>query len=141
MTQELFYAIKDKGAFLNEKKIQVSSKDEIMKAFGATGFPYLVQKNVKKSLNPIEHMLKKGIPLRRLGSACLDLAYTAASRFDLFFESYLEPWDFAAGSLLVKEAGGTITDFENKIIPIFQASSIAASNGHLHKSLMKELQG
>jgi myo-inositol-1(or 4)-monophosphatase len=139
MTSELFTAIKGQGAFLNDKKIHVSSKSDLLKSFGATGFPYLVQNDVQKTLKPIENMLKKGVPLRRLGSACLDMAYLACGRFDVFFESFLEPWDFAAARLLIEEAGGKITDFENNKLPFFSPSSVVASNGVLQQSLLKEM--
>lgn len=139
MTEELFTAIKGKGAFLNDQKIHVSNRSDLSQSFGATGFPYLVQNDTQKTLKPIEHLLKKGVALRRLGSACLDLAYLASGRFDIFFESFLEPWDFAAGRLLVEEAGGVLTNFDNAPLPFFTSSSVVASNGILHNSLIQEI--
>jgi myo-inositol-1(or 4)-monophosphatase len=139
MTSELFYALKGKGAYLNNHQIFVSKQKELSKAFGATGFPYKVQENVKASLKPIENLLKKGVPLRRLGSAALDLAYIAAGRFDIFFESYLEPWDYASGLLLVKEAGGTISDFQNNPLPVTKSSNVLATNTYLHTAMYHEV--
>jgi myo-inositol-1(or 4)-monophosphatase len=139
MTSELFYALKSQGAYLNEKQIFVSNTDEITKAFSATGFPYRVQDNVSLSLKPIENILKMGAPLRRLGSAALDLAYIAAGRFDVFFESYLEPWDYASGMLLVHEAGGKITDFQNNLLPATKGSSVLATNSCLHQAMLNEV--
>lgn len=139
MTGELFHAEKNKGAFLNHQKIQVTQETLLEKAFGATGFPYRVQDNVSLSLTPISNLLKKGVPLRRLGSAALDLAYLAAGRFDVFFEAYLEPWDYAAGLLLVSEAGGTISDFQNNPLTATKGSSVLATNGHLHSAMHHEV--
>lgn len=139
MTDEIFHAEKNKGAFLNHQKIHVSQETLLEKAFGATGFPYRVQDNVSLSLNPIANLLKRGIPLRRLGSAALDLAYVAAGRFDVFFEAYLEPWDYASGVLLVSEAGGKITDFQNNPLTVTKGSTVLATNRHLHSAMHHEV--
>lgn len=139
MTSELFYAQKDQGAFLNDQKIHVTQCSLLNHAFGATGFPYRIQDNVGASLHPIEKLLSLGTPLRRLGSAALDLAYVASGRFDLFFEAYLEAWDYAAGALLVKEAGGTISDFQNKPLNYKKSSSICATNTALHEAMIREV--
>lgn len=139
MTNELFMAQKGKGAFLNGEQIVVSRQNDINRSFGATGFPYKVQNNISISLKPIENLLSKGVPLRRLGSAALDLAYIAAGRFDVFFEAYLEPWDYAAGMLLIQEAGGLISDFQNNCLPITKGSTVLATNGLLHEAMIKEV--
>jgi myo-inositol-1(or 4)-monophosphatase len=139
MTDELFTAILGQGSFLNSQKIQVSSETSLNKAFGATGFPYLVQNDVNKSLHPIENLLKLGVPLRRLGSAALDLAYTACGRFDIFFEAHLEPWDYAAGALILKEAHGNITDYQNKELSFKRSSSVCATNKHLHPHMIDKV--
>jgi len=139
MTDELFSAKRGCGAFLNGRKIEVSHQNDLSRAFGATGFPYRVQDHVDRSLIPLKKLLERGVPLRRLGSACLDLAYVASGRFDLFFEAHLEPWDMAAGALLVEEAGGKISDFENKSLCFTKSSSCQATNGLLHNEMMQVL--
>lgn len=139
MTDELFYALKSQGAYLNDTRLFVSPTQELKKAFSATGFPYKVQDNVPLSLKPIENILKMGVPLRRLGAASLDLAYVASGRFDVFFESYLEPWDYAPGILLIHEASGTITDFQNNPLPATKGSSVLATNGVLHQAMLNEV--
>lgn len=137
MTDELFCAKKNCGAFLNLKPIHVSKENDVKKAMCATGFPYLVQYNMRQSLDPLEKILTLGLPIRRLGSAALDLCYLACGRFDIFFESHLEAWDFAAAALILKEAGGTITDFKNNPLSYKKSSSIAGSNTHLHAVLIE----
>jgi myo-inositol-1(or 4)-monophosphatase len=138
-TQELFYATYQGGAFCNDKKILVSDQKDLKSAFGATGFPYRIQDNVEKTIKPIVKLLGMGVPLRRLGSAALDLAYTACGRFDLFFEAYLEAWDYSAGALLIQEAGGLISDFQNKSLTYKKNSSILASNRSLHEAMMSKV--
>lgn len=139
MTEELFYAERSKGAFCNHEAIHVSNTANLEKAFGATGFPYRVQDALKASIKPVERLLSLGVPLRRLGSAALDLAYTACGKFDVFFESRLEPWDFAAGALIVEEAGGMISDFQKNKLPYTKSSSVCASNKQLHEAMMSEV--
>jgi myo-inositol-1(or 4)-monophosphatase len=139
MTDEMFFAQKSKGAFCNHKKLSVTKTAQLQEAFGATGFPYRVQDNVAASLDPIRLLLEKGTPLRRLGSAALDLAYTAAGIFDLFFEASLEAWDYAAGALLVQEAGGLITDFQNKSLNYTKSSSVCAAGKALHAKMIEEV--
>lgn len=139
MTDELFTATKSKGAFLNGKKISVTSQKDLKSSFGATGFPYLVEKNVSMSIKPLEKLLSYGAPVRRLGSAALDLAYTACGRFDMFFEAYLEAWDYAAGSLIVKEAGGVVTDYQNQDLTFKTSSSVCAANASLHKDMINKV--
>ncbi len=104
-TQELFYAEKGKGAFLNDQPIHVSSTpiEHALVGFGTS--PYNVEL-AEKSMNAALHFLKHAADVRRCGSAALDLAYVAAGRQDVYFELILRPWDYAAGSLLVQEAGG-----------------------------------
>ena len=139
MTGELFSALKGQGAFLNEDKIAISSLNELSKAFGATGFPYRVHEQVAKSLTPIEKCLSMGMPLRRLGSAALDLAYLACGRFDVFFEAYLEPWDYAPGYLFMQETGAIITDFQNNRLTFTKGSSVVAANQSLHSAMLNEV--
>jgi len=133
---ELFYATKGSGAFKNDKQIKVSKNTDIDTAFMVTGFPYNAYSNPGKCIDQFCTVLGKGIPVRRLGSAAMDLAYVASGVFDGFWEVSLKPWDVAAGLLLVKEAGGQISHYDGKR-HTFDNESIVASNGLLHKDILK----
>lgn len=135
ITQELFVAEKGKGAFLNGKKIQVSPITSLEQSILATGFPYNLAQNPHHCIEHFVEILKQGIPIRRLGSAAIDLAYTAAGRFEGFFEVQLSPWDCAAGNLLVEEAGGKISTWEQKPYDLHAKGPILASNGSIHPAL------
>lgn len=131
--KELFYAEKNKGAFLNGEKIKVSQVKKVEGSLAATGFP---AKNRHKNLPYFKKMLKNCQAMRRQGSASLDLAYVAAGRLDLFWEFSLNPWDIAAGALLVHEAGGKITDSYGNPLDLFGAN-ILATNKKVHKESVK----
>ncbi len=139
MTHELFVAEKGKGAFLNGKKLKTSDVKEIERATLAVGFPYSLAKNPFHCIEHFVDILKLGIPVRRMGSAAIDLAYTAAGRFEGFFEVELGAWDVAAGKLLVEEAGGKVTDWEGKPYEITSRSHFFASNGKVHEPFCKIL--
>ncbi len=116
---ELFYAWKNGGAFLNEKPIAVSSKTELNDTLLATGFPYHNFRKMPQYMALLQDCFKNTRGMRRIGSAATDLAYVAAGRFNGFFEYGLNPWDVAAGCLLVTEAGGQISDFKGDADYIF----------------------
>ena len=130
LLNELFVAEKGKGALLNDQPIYVTKNADLDTAFCVTGFPYSVE-YISRTLNFFTHFVKNGNPVRRLGSAALDLAYVAAGRFDFFWEERLNPWDVAAGKLLVEEAGGKITQYNGEEYSIFD-KNIIATNGLLH---------
>ena len=137
---ELYFAEKGNGAFLNDRKISVSEETSVLKACLVTGFPYTY---INMSNGPIEvfgRLVKKGIPVRRLGSACIDLCWVACGRFDGFYEHKLEPWDSAAGYLIVEEAGGKVTDHEGKKFSVYQ-HRIIATNGKIHDELLGAING
>ena len=136
---EMFVAEKGKGAFLNEIEIHVSNTNSIIKSLLATGFPYDIQKDNDNNLNYFNEMILKAQAIRRAGSASLDLAYVAAGRFDGFWELKLNPWDIAAGWLLVEEAGGLVTDIGGRDYYL-ESSSILASNGRIHKEMIDVLK-
>jgi myo-inositol-1(or 4)-monophosphatase len=139
MTQELFIAEKGLGSYLNGHRIHVTRTESLDGAFLSSGFPYNLATN---PLNCIEHfsdVLRLGIPIRRLGAAAVDLAYTAAGRFDGFFEIGLCPWDIAAGILLIEEAGGKVSHWKEKVFDLFEKKPIMATNGLIHKALAKVL--
>ncbi|HSX10947.1 MAG TPA: inositol monophosphatase family protein [Chlamydiales bacterium] len=132
ITHELFVAEIGKGAFLNGNPLRVSEVRRIENAIMATGFPYDLAKNPFHCIDHFVDILKLGIPIRRLGAAAIDLAYTAAGRFDGFFEVELAPWDVAAGKLLIEEAGGKVTQWDKGAFDLFSRGPILASNGHIH---------
>ncbi|MFN8237604.1 MAG: inositol monophosphatase family protein [Chitinophagales bacterium] len=109
---ELFYAARDKGAFLNGKRISVSQTTQLANSLIATGFPYYDFDLLDNYLNVFQELMTNTHGIRRLGSAAIDLCFTACGRFDAFFEYSLSPWDVAAGALILKEAGGEIHDFK-----------------------------
>ena len=110
LRDELFSAEKGRGALLNDRRLRVSPRKGVEGALIATGFPFRTRKLFDDHLGMVKALLATGEDLRRTGSAALDLAYVASGRFDAYFEMGLQPWDMAAGVLLVREAGGQITD-------------------------------
>lgn len=143
MTGELFVAKKDGGAFLNGRKIHVSSIDNLSHGVYAIGFPYVTDKEYTANVNLCLSLLSLGTPIRNLGSGALNMAYVAAGRFDGFWIPSLYSWDMAAGMLLVEEAGGKVSNqngkpFDNLVVT--SSLNMLASNGHLHNLILKELK-
>jgi myo-inositol-1(or 4)-monophosphatase len=136
---DLFVAELGQGAFLNGERIRVSPVKRLEDSMLATGFPYNLADNPFHCIDHFIDVLKLGIPIRRLGSAALDLAYTAAGHFEGFFEVSLSPWDCAAGQLLVHEAGGKVTHWDKTPFSSHSKNPILATNGHIHDSLHKIL--
>ena len=137
---ELFFAEKGKGATLNEKHIKVSYKDTLLTSCLVTGFPYQYLDVANGPLEIFEKLIRKSIPVRRLGSAALDLCWTAAGRFDGFYEHKLQAWDSAAGYIMVQEAGGVVTDLKGDKFNPYQPG-IIASNGKIHDQLLALMKG
>lgn len=133
---ELFFAEKGKGATLNDKRISVSIETKVESSNLVTGFPYTYINSHNGPLEVFSRLIKKGIPVRRLGSACIDLCWVACGRFDGFYEHKLEAWDSAAGYLIVEEAGGKVTDHDGKKFSPYQ-HRIIATNGKIHDELLK----
>ena len=140
LLHELFVAEKGKGAFLNGKRLEVTEIKNLNEAFIATGFPYDVAENTEACTRPLINLLKMGLPIRRIGVASIDLAYVASGRFDAFFEFSLGPWDCVAGNLLIEEAGGKISTWDEKDFDIMSYAPILASNGLLHHELAERLK-
>ena len=138
--EEFYFAEKDQGAFLNDKKITVSTKTALIKSCLVTGFPYTYLDTPNGPLEVFEKLIRKGIPVRRLGSAAIDLCWFAAGRFDGFYEHELQAWDSAAGFLIVEEAGGKVTDFKGDRYSPHQPH-IIATNGKIHDDLVKMVNG
>jgi myo-inositol-1(or 4)-monophosphatase len=109
--REMFWAMKGKGAFLNGSQIQVSQKKTLGESFLASGFPWRSRQYLNLYLDSFRELFEGSAGVRRMGSAAIDLAYTACGRFDGFWEMKLKPWDIAAGILIVREAGGSVSDF------------------------------
>jgi myo-inositol-1(or 4)-monophosphatase len=137
---EFYFAEKGAGSFLNDRKLKVSSQTEVLKSCLVTGFPYTYPTLHRGPLEIFSKLVLQGVPVRRLGSAAIDLCWVAAGRFDGFWEFNLSPWDTAAGYVIVKEAGGKITDFEGKEFSCYQ-KQILATNTLLHEDLLKEIIG
>ena len=140
-TDELFTATRGGGAFLNGRRLRVSGTDDIDKAILVTGFPYNVAENPYGCIDAFSAFLGLGIPIRRLGSAALDLAYVAAGRFDGFWEVSLNEWDVAAGALMVVEAGGRMGTFApdtpDRTLTI---DRMLATNGRVHDAMLAVLR-
>jgi myo-inositol-1(or 4)-monophosphatase len=135
---ELFVAEKDAGAKLNGKKISVSTADSLIHSLLVTGFPYNITENPMNCVQHFQNFLFEAQAVRRLGSAALDLCYVASGRFDGFWEVALNPWDMAAGVLLIEEAGGICTDFHGKKHSVHK-KEILASNGIIHHEMLNVL--
>ena len=133
---ELFYAEKGKGAFLNGRRITVSKTDKLIKSMLATGFPYNIKENPDHCVEHFVNFLMTAQAIRRLGSAAIDLVYVACGRLDGFWEVNLNPWDVAAGQLIVKEAGGKVTGFLGEEFNIY-SKRILASNGLIHDQMIE----
>jgi myo-inositol-1(or 4)-monophosphatase len=129
---ELFFAERGAGAFLGNRRLQVSAVAELNRALVVTGFPYDRRDHAPHYLGYFEAFLCAAQDLRRYGSASLDLCYVAAGRFDGFFEWKLHPWDTAAGWLVLEEAGGRVTDFEGGPYDAW-LPHILATNGAIHR--------
>jgi myo-inositol-1(or 4)-monophosphatase len=135
---ELFSAERGSGAFLNGKRIHVSEADALSRSLLVTGFPYTIAENPSPAVAHFVRFLTKAQAVRRMGSAAIDLAYVAAGRFDGFWEASLNPWDMAAGALLVEEAGGIVTGFSGQPFSIYQPQ-ILASNRLIHREMIETL--
>lgn len=137
---EMFHAFRGGGACLNRKRIRVTTQSKLEKSLLATGFPYDIGSSREDNLNHFKRFAKLARGVRRAGSAALDLSYLACGRFDGFWELKLHPWDTAAGIVIVKEAGGKVTDFHGRKYSIYD-KYILASNGRIHSQMRNALTG
>ncbi len=136
--EEMFAAERGQGATLNERTIRVSEVDDLNRAMLCTGFPY----DVRERTDFARHFTKFTMhaqAVRRDGSAALDLAFVACGRFDGFWEDGLNPWDVAAGLLLIEESGGLVTNYKGAALDIY-TPEVLASNGLIHDAMMAVLQ-
>lgn len=137
---EFFLAEKGMGATLNDKPIRVSEETQVIKSCLVTGFPYTYINMPNGPLEVFDRFIRKGVPVRRLGSAAIDLCWVAAGRFDGFYEHKLEPWDSAAGYLIVEEAGGKVTHLNGDKFSVYK-HSLLATNGKIHDELVGVING
>ncbi|MDG1517987.1 MAG: inositol monophosphatase family protein [Flavobacteriales bacterium] len=137
---EMFYAWKNGGAYLNENSISVSKTNKLSDSLLATGFPYYDYRRLEAYMDILKWLMHNSRGVRRIGSAAIDLAYVACGRFEAFYEYSLNPWDVAAGALIVKEAGGSVTDFQGGKNYLF-GSEIIASNKYMEAELLDKIKG
>lgn len=138
--EETFVAQRGGGATLNGQPIRVSAVHDLQRALLATGFAYDRQERSDFYLRFVRDFMRQAQDFRRAGSAALDLCYVACGRFDAFWEWNLRPWDTAAGTLIVREAGGTVSDFRGGSFDLYGEHTLA-SNGHLHAAMVAILKG
>ena len=136
--RDMIVAVRGHGARLNGKTIRVSKTRQLNQSLLTTGFTYQKQKLLHQEMGAFERLSQIARAVRRPGSAALDLAYTGRGVFDGFWERNLSPWDVAAGSLIVEEAGGKVTDFQGKSFSI-HSKEIVSSNGLLHDALIQTI--
>jgi myo-inositol-1(or 4)-monophosphatase len=136
LTDESFWAEKGRGAWLNERRLRVSARRDLSEALIATGVPYKAHGDLPRFQRVLDAVSPEVAGIRRFGSAALDLAWVAAGRFDGFWEEDLQIWDIAAGILLVREAGGFVTDFRGSERGLAEGQILAA-NDQLHSKLHK----
>lgn len=136
--KEIYTATSNEKAKVNGQEIRVSDCDTIQKGLFVTGFPYHEEK-LEESLELYKHFIRQSRGIRRLGSAALDMAYVARGRFEAFYEIGLSAWDVAAGSLIVQQAGGQISDFRGGNNAVF-GKNMLASNGRVHPAMLSLLK-
>jgi len=135
---DLFTAERGAGSFHNGRRMRVSEADQLVNSLLITGFPYDVHTDTQAKLRRFVHMMSQARAVRRDGSAAIDLCYVAAGKADGFWEDRLNPWDVLAGSLMIEEAGGRITRYDDSPLGL-TADQVAASNGRLHEKLLQAL--
>ena len=139
ITDQMFWAEKGQGAYLNGRRIRVSARRRLEESLFATGIPFAGKQDHDRFLSQLKAVMAVSAGVRRFGSAALDLAYVAAGRYEGFWEFGLHPWDIAAGIVLVREAGGFVTDIGGG--RMMESGEILAANDSLHGPLLKILAG
>ena len=138
--RELFTAEKGHGAWLNGGPLRVSTSGALIDSLLVTGFHYNIHRDARELVELFGEFISRARAVRRLGSAALDLCYVAAGRFDAFWEHKLQPWDVAAGALIVEEAGGRVTTIEGDSFDS-RVGSVLATNGHIHAEMLDTITG
>ena len=137
--RELFAAERGRGATLNGRPISVSRTDQMDRSLLVTGFAYNVRRVAENNLDHFSNFILRSQGVRRTGTAALDLCYVASGRFDGYWELNLSPWDTAAGTIIAKEAGAAVTDFDGAPFDVYQ-KRIVASNGRIHQEMIEVLR-
>ncbi|MEY4250902.1 MAG: hypothetical protein RJA87_2535 [Pseudomonadota bacterium] len=140
ISNEMFWTEKGKGAYLNDKRLRVAARRNLDETVLATGIPFIGKPGHTVFLKELHQVSQRVSGVRRFGSAALDLAYVAAGRFDGYWERGLQTWDMAAGTLLVTEAGGKVTDADGDIAPL-HSGTVLASSLELHPLILDTLKG
>ncbi len=140
ITDEMFTAERGQGAWLNDRRLRVSARKDLGQSVIATGLPFMGQPNHEVELAELRAVMTKTAGVRRFGAASLDLAYLAAGRFDGYWEHALKPWDIAAGILIVREAGGFVSDLAGRDL-MLKTGDILTANEPLHRPLQELLRG
>ena len=138
ITDELFHSEKGQGAFLNNKRMRVAARTDIHEALVCTGIPHRGRDGQAENRAEIALIQAKAIGIRRFGSITLELAYLAAGRIDALWERGMKPWDLAAGTLMVREAGGFIADCDSDANPL-ETGNIVAANADLMPQIRREI--
>lgn len=133
---DIYYSSKKQGAFKNNKQIFVSQKSELIDCLTCTGFPYNRKEELGFLLKTLGKFLSSTRGIRRTGAAALDLVWLAEGRFDIFYEINLNPWDVAAGYLIIEEAGGTVSKLDGSVFDIYKPE-ILATNSHVHSKVLQ----
>lgn len=136
VADECFYAWKGSKAFLNGREIRVSEAATVETSLVATGFPYYNFDKIQRYMNSLAFFMQRSHGMRRLGSAATDLAYVACGRFEAFYEYSLQPWDVAAGSLIVRQAGGKVSDFSGGNTYIF-GQELVCTNANIYEEFLE----
>jgi len=139
MRDELFQGAEGEGACLNRKRIRVSAINDLNKSLLATGFPYDIRDSRANNVVHFNHFIMRAQAVRRCGSAAMDLCCLACGRFDGFWELKLKPWDMAAGAVIVREAGGRLSDFEGGEFSLLGQETLA-TNGLIHEAMIEVLR-
>jgi myo-inositol-1(or 4)-monophosphatase len=140
VTDEMYVAEKSHGAYLNDRRLRVAARQNLSDILVASGAPFLGKDGREVFLTELNGVISSTAGMRRFGSASLDLAWTASGRFDAFWERNLKPWDIAAGILLVREAGGVVSDLDGRDC-MMDCGHIFAANDSLHRPLLALLNG
>ncbi|MGH9372954.1 MAG: inositol monophosphatase family protein, partial [Vicinamibacterales bacterium] len=138
--RELFTAERGQGAWLNGRPLRTSSAETLIDSLLVTGFHYGIHRDPEELVSLFREFITRARAVRRLGSAALDLCYVAAGRFDGYWESKIQPWDVAAGALIVAEAGGSVTTIDGTSFRS-RAGSVLATNGRIHGQMLETIVG
>ena len=136
---ELFFAERGKGAYLNDRRLRIAKRKRLSEALVVTGIPHLGRGDTEQFINEIKQIMPEVSGIRRSGSAALDIAWVAAGRYDAYWEKGLSLWDIAAGIVIIREAGGVITGFDGDESDLFNGNVIAG-NDNIHEALLKKIK-